>query len=158
MCPGLDQAGAAAGSSGVSQDKFSCWLPGLGEEELLDLWEILDLWELLGLSEFLGLWVPGSAELVSFWDLLGLEELSDFFGDSGFLRAAGFIPGVSRLPQPCAGSRSWKLPLFLSNHHRPQNKDRRNPIKQPEELLLAAGAPGREGKSWVWRELSADSH
>lgn len=62
MCLGLDCVGAAGGSSGVSQDKFWRWVPGLGQEELLDLWEILDLWdvlglcELLGLSEFLGLW------------------------------------------------------------------------------------------------------
>lgn len=106
MCPGLDQAGAAAGSSGVSQDKFWCWLPGLGEEELLDLWEILDLWELLGLSEFLGLWVPGSAELVSFWELLGLEELSDFFGGSGFLRATGFALSLELpdSPSPVQGA------------------------------------------------------
>lgn len=109
------------------------------------MWELLGLWELLGFWELLSL-----QELLSSWELLGLEELSNFLGNSGFLRALGFFLfslGVLLLPQPCAGSRSWKMPLFLSDHHRPQNKARRNPIKQPEKLLLAAGAPGREGRA-----------
>lgn len=170
MCPGLDQAG---GSSGVSQDEFWHWVQGLGEEELLDLWEILEMWEvlslceLMALSEFLGLWELQDLwellvlqELVSFWELLGLKRAFRFLGRFWIYESPWvcFVPGVVNLPQPFAWSRSCKLPLFLSNHHRPQNKARRNPIKQPEKLLLAAGAPGREGKNWLWRELSADSH
>lgn len=110
MCPGLDQVRAAGASSGVSQDKFWRWVPGLGEEgasaSVGDLGfvggagfvgalgfirvpgsvgtpgfvELLDLWELL----------PGSAGAHEFLGALGSGGAFRFFGDPVFLRARGF--------------------------------------------------------------------
>lgn len=48
--------------------------------------------------------------MIFFWELLGLEELSDFFGDSGFLRPPGFPLSlelsVSPSPVQAAGAGS----------------------------------------------------
>lgn len=131
MCPGWVQVGAAGGSSGVSQDQFWHWVPGLGEEflylwEILGLWEVLvlyellRLWELLGLSEFLGLWelldvgAPGCAGTCEFLGALGSEGAFRFHGDSGFLRTPGFALSLelSDSPSPVQGAEAGSCLCF----------------------------------------------
>lgn len=64
---------------------------------------------------------------------------------------------LSDFPSPVQGAGAGSCLCFTLTTTDLKIK-RRNPIKQLEKLLLAAATPGREGKSWVWRELSADSH